>query len=170
MDPATVRTMGGGPLSAGAGQFACRGDCGAPGGRPDGARRAPGVRARIIAPVLRVQLIIPPGKGPFPVFLTNHPRTRPWVATAVRRGYIGCIYFRRRPDLRQPGRFRLASSRSIRNTISPASRDGRGRACARWTTSTRCPKWTNARSRSADIRAMANRRCSRRRSTNGSQP
>jgi len=42
---------------------------------------------------LRVQLIIPPGKGPFPVFLTNHPRTWPWVATAVRRGYIGCIYF-----------------------------------------------------------------------------
>jgi hypothetical protein len=42
---------------------------------------------------LRVQLIIPDGKGPFPVFLTNHPRTRPWVATGVRRGYIGCIYF-----------------------------------------------------------------------------
>jgi len=42
---------------------------------------------------LRLQLIIPDGKGPFPVFLTNHPRTRPWVATAVRRGYLGCIYF-----------------------------------------------------------------------------
>lgn len=42
---------------------------------------------------LRVQLMIPPGTGPFPVFLTNHPRTRPWVATAVRRGYIGCIYY-----------------------------------------------------------------------------
>ena len=42
---------------------------------------------------LRVQLLIPPGKGPFPVFLTNHPRNRPWVATAVRRGYMGVIYF-----------------------------------------------------------------------------
>ncbi|MGH9326790.1 MAG: alpha/beta fold hydrolase [Terriglobia bacterium] len=42
---------------------------------------------------LRVQLIIPDGTGPFPVFLTNHPRKRPWVATGVRRGYIGCIYF-----------------------------------------------------------------------------
>ncbi|MFB3830086.1 MAG: alpha/beta fold hydrolase [Bryobacteraceae bacterium] len=42
---------------------------------------------------LRVQLMIPPGTGPFPVLMTNHPRTRPWVATAVRRGYIGCIYF-----------------------------------------------------------------------------
>ena len=42
---------------------------------------------------LRIQLLIPPGDGPFPVFLTNHPRTRPWVAAAVRRGYIGCIYF-----------------------------------------------------------------------------
>lgn len=41
---------------------------------------------------LRVQLIIPAGKGPFPVFLTNHPRTWPWVATALRRGYMGCIY------------------------------------------------------------------------------
>jgi pimeloyl-ACP methyl ester carboxylesterase len=48
----------------------------------------PGHRA-----TLRVQLMIPPGEGPFPVFLTNHPRTRPWVATAVRRGYIGAIYF-----------------------------------------------------------------------------
>jgi len=42
---------------------------------------------------LRLQLMIPPGKGPFPVFLTNHARNRPWAATAVRRGYIGCIYF-----------------------------------------------------------------------------
>ncbi|MBX5497216.1 MAG: hypothetical protein IRZ15_17910, partial [Bryobacteraceae bacterium] len=42
---------------------------------------------------LRLQLLIPPGKGPFPVFLTNHARNRPWTATAVRRGYMGCIYF-----------------------------------------------------------------------------
>ena len=48
----------------------------------------PGHRAK-----LRLQLIIPDGKGPFPVFLTNHPRTWPWIATGVRRGYIGCIYF-----------------------------------------------------------------------------
>lgn len=41
---------------------------------------------------LHLQLLIPPGKGPFPVFLTNHGRLRPWVATAVRRGYIGAIY------------------------------------------------------------------------------
>lgn len=41
---------------------------------------------------LHLELVLPPGKGPFPVFLTNHPRTRPWVATAVRRGYAGCIY------------------------------------------------------------------------------
>lgn len=42
---------------------------------------------------LRLQLMIPDGDGPFPVFLTNHPRTRPWVATGVRRGYVGCIYY-----------------------------------------------------------------------------
>lgn len=41
---------------------------------------------------LRVQLIIPEGKGPFPVFLTNHSRNLPWLYTAVRRGYIGCSY------------------------------------------------------------------------------
>jgi dienelactone hydrolase len=42
---------------------------------------------------LRVEISIPPGEGPFPVFLTNHARTRPWLNTAVRRGYIGCVYF-----------------------------------------------------------------------------
>ena len=52
--------------------------------------------------LLRVQLLIPPGKGPFPVFMTNHPRTRPWVATAVRRGYIGCIYFAADPIYGNP--------------------------------------------------------------------
>jgi len=41
---------------------------------------------------LRVELIIPDGKGPFPVFLTNHAHNRPWVYTAVRRGYVACIY------------------------------------------------------------------------------
>ncbi|MEO6829028.1 MAG: alpha/beta fold hydrolase [Acidobacteriaceae bacterium] len=41
---------------------------------------------------LRVQLIIPQGKGPFPVFLTNHSLKLPWLYTAVRRGYIGCYY------------------------------------------------------------------------------
>lgn len=40
---------------------------------------------------LTVELMIPPGKGPFPVFLTqwNH---RGWAQIAVRRGYVGCIY------------------------------------------------------------------------------
>jgi len=52
--------------------------------------------------ILHVHLMIPPGPGPFPVFLTNHPRTRPWVATAVRRGYIGCIYFAADPIYGHP--------------------------------------------------------------------
>lgn len=51
---------------------------------------------------LRVQLNLPPGNGPFPVFLTNHARTRPWVAPAVRRGYIGCIYFATDPIYGSP--------------------------------------------------------------------
>src|SRR5690625_3483578 len=35
--------------------------------------------------------MIPPGDGPFPVFMTqwNH---REWAQIAVRRGYIGCVY------------------------------------------------------------------------------
>lgn len=41
---------------------------------------------------LRIELVIPDGQGPFPVFLTNHGRNRPWIYTAVRRGYIACIY------------------------------------------------------------------------------
>ena len=43
--------------------------------------------------ILHVQLVMPgTGEGPFPVFLTNHPRNRPWIAPAVRRGYIGVIF------------------------------------------------------------------------------
>jgi cephalosporin-C deacetylase-like acetyl esterase len=40
---------------------------------------------------LTLELMIPPGDGPFPVFLSqwNH---REWAQLAVRRGYIGCIY------------------------------------------------------------------------------
>ncbi len=40
---------------------------------------------------LTLELMIPPGEGPFPVFLTqwNH---REWAQVAVRRGYIGCRY------------------------------------------------------------------------------
>ena len=41
--------------------------------------------------ILTIELMVPPGKGPFPVFLTqwNH---REWAQVAVRRGYIGCVY------------------------------------------------------------------------------
>jgi dienelactone hydrolase len=45
------------------------------------------------AATLELELLVPPGDGPFPVFLTNHPRRRPWTHTAIRRGYIGCICF-----------------------------------------------------------------------------
>ena len=40
---------------------------------------------------LRIELLIPKGPGPFPVFMTqtNH---RPWALIAVRRGYLGCVY------------------------------------------------------------------------------
>ena len=51
-------------------------------------RFGPGRRA-----TLHVQLMIPPGSGPFPVFLTNQPRSHGWVAPAVRRGYIGAVYY-----------------------------------------------------------------------------
>jgi hypothetical protein len=40
---------------------------------------------------LRVELFVPPGRGPFPVFLTqaNH---RAWALVAASRGYLGCVY------------------------------------------------------------------------------
>lgn len=41
---------------------------------------------------LLVEVVTPPGPGPFPVLLTNHPRWRPWISTAVRRGYMGVFY------------------------------------------------------------------------------
>jgi len=46
----------------------------------------PGNRAK-----LTIELMIPPGEGLFPVFLTqwNH---REWAQVAVRRGYVGCVY------------------------------------------------------------------------------
>ena len=49
-------------------------------------RFGPQLKAKMTA-----ELIIPPGKGPHPVFLTqwNH---RGWALVAVRRGYIGCVY------------------------------------------------------------------------------
>jgi cephalosporin-C deacetylase-like acetyl esterase len=40
---------------------------------------------------LWMQLIIPKGEGPFPVFLTQHNH-RGWALVAVSRGYIGCVY------------------------------------------------------------------------------
>ena len=60
----------------------------------------PGHRAQ-----LRLQLMIPPGKGPFPVFLTNHPRTRPWVATGGAARLHRLHLLRRRSDVRQRRRF-----------------------------------------------------------------
>ena len=41
--------------------------------------------------ILTIELMIPPGKGPFPVFLTQWSH-REWAQIAVRRGYIGCVY------------------------------------------------------------------------------
>ena len=40
---------------------------------------------------LTVELLIPHGEGPFPVFMTQWDH-RAWAFLAVRRGYIGCIY------------------------------------------------------------------------------
>jgi dienelactone hydrolase len=40
---------------------------------------------------LTVELMIPPGEGPFPVFITQWSH-RIWALVAVRRGYIGCVY------------------------------------------------------------------------------
>lgn len=46
-------------------------------------RFGPGQRGR-----LHVTLFIPPGDGPFPVFIGTNPA---WTDVAVRRGYVGCL-------------------------------------------------------------------------------
>lgn len=40
---------------------------------------------------MTVELMIPEGKGPFPVYLTQWTH-REWALLAVKRGYIGCVY------------------------------------------------------------------------------
>ncbi len=40
---------------------------------------------------LRLEVIIPNGPGPFPVFITQDTHRR-WALIAVSRGYIGCVY------------------------------------------------------------------------------
>ncbi len=60
---------------------------------------------------LHLELILPKGQPPFPVFLTQETH-RSWALIAVSRGYIGCVYagadsIRRRsrsPDIRGTGR------------------------------------------------------------------
>jgi dienelactone hydrolase len=49
-------------------------------------RFGPGRKAR-----LRAEILIPPGKGPFPVFMTQHNH-RAWALIALRRGYLACVY------------------------------------------------------------------------------
>jgi dienelactone hydrolase len=52
---------------------------------------------------LNLELMIPDGPGPFPVFLTNHSRRRStWVHTAVSRGYIACYYRATDPRYGEP--------------------------------------------------------------------
>ena len=51
---------------------------------------------------LRLTLFLPPGKGPFPVFLTNQPRNHGWLHTAIRRGYIACFYHATDPNYGYP--------------------------------------------------------------------
>ncbi len=42
---------------------------------------------------LHINLLIPPGEGPFPVFICPWKKDRyDWVQAAVRRGYIGCRF------------------------------------------------------------------------------
>ena len=49
-------------------------------------RFGPGQKAR-----LRAEFLIPPGDGPFPVFMTQHNH-RAWALIALRRGYLACVY------------------------------------------------------------------------------
>jgi dienelactone hydrolase len=46
----------------------------------------PGYRAK-----LGLEVLVPAGKGPFPVFLTQHNH-RAWALVALSRGYVACVY------------------------------------------------------------------------------
>ena len=52
--------------------------------------------------ILHLQLYIPGGTGPFPVFLTNQPPNHGWIYTAIRRGYIACFYQATDPNYGYP--------------------------------------------------------------------
>lgn len=41
---------------------------------------------------LRLDVIVPPGKGPFPAFVTCHVDTSAWVRVPLRRGYVVCVF------------------------------------------------------------------------------
>jgi dienelactone hydrolase len=51
---------------------------------------------------LHLQLCLPEGKGPFPVYLTNQPPNKSWIDPAVRRGYIACFYQSTDPKYGRP--------------------------------------------------------------------
>ncbi len=61
-------------------------------------RFGPGLKAK-----LHVSLLIPPGDGPFPVFICPWKKERyDWVQAAVRRGYIGCRFTATDPKYGHP--------------------------------------------------------------------
>jgi hypothetical protein len=57
----------------------------------------PGHRA-----TLRLQLFIPDGAQPMPVFLTDQPPNHGWIYTPIRRGYIACFYYATDPKYGYP--------------------------------------------------------------------
>ena len=90
--------------------------------------------------ILHLQLVMPgTGQGPFPVFLTNHPRNRPWMP--LRYGADTSV-----SSSMPPTRFtavpmmQMLSSNCTLSTISPESLGGPGRACGPWIIYTHCPK------------------------------
>ena len=114
---------------------------------------------------LTVELMIPPGKGPFPVFLTqwNH---REWAQVAVRRGYVGCVYAGAdgKDDTEKYSEIwagKYDFTRLMRRAYG-ASRP--------WITSTRCPSLTRTRSASRAIPGTASNRSSPPPSTSASPP
>ena len=114
---------------------------------------------------LTVELMIPPGKGPFPVFLTQWTH-REWAQVAVRRGYVGCVYAG-------------ADSKDDTEKYSEiwAGKYDFTRLMRRATalpgpliTSTRCPSLTKTRSASRAIPGTASNRSSPPPSTSASPP
>ncbi len=84
---------------------------------------------------MRVQVMIPDGKGPFPVLIS--PNLAGWGPSLLRRGYISCGYAAMMPWTTRP-----RWTNFIPITISLYCRAAHGPPGRWWTIWKLCRRWT----------------------------